>query len=159
MIRNAEEKDIETILKIYDYARAFMKKTGNTTQWPDNYPNKVIALNDLKNNNLYVYEENNIIHGVFTFIIGEDKTYEKIYEGSWISNDKYGTIHRLASDGTVKGLFSTILKYCETIIPHLRVDTHENNKIMNHLILKNGFKKCGIIYVEDNTPRIAYEKV
>lgn len=40
----------------------------------------------------------------------------------------------------------------------MRIDTHENNKVMQHLIKKNGFQECGIIYVEDGSPRIAYEK-
>ena len=43
-------------------------------------------------------------------------------------------------------------------IQHLRIDTHENNKVMQHLILKNGFEKCGIIYVDDGSPRVAFEK-
>ncbi|MBQ6494685.1 MAG: N-acetyltransferase [Bacilli bacterium] len=159
MIRLAKEKDLEIIINIYNYAREYMKKTGNTTQWHENYPNKEIAINDINNNNLYVYEEDNIIHGVFTFIIGEDKTYKIIEEGSWLSNELYGTIHRLASDGKIKGLFNEVLNYCENIISHIRVDTHENNKVMQHLLLKNGFKRCGIIYVEDKTPRIAYEKI
>ena len=35
----------------------------------------------------------------------------------------------------------------------------EDNKIMQKVLLKNGFQETGIIYVEDGTPRIAYEKV
>lgn len=35
---------------------------------------------------------------------------------------------------------------------------HKDNKITRHLIEKNGFAKCGIIYVADGSPRIAYEK-
>lgn len=30
---------------------------------------------------------------------------------------------------------------------------------MQHLLDKNGFKYCGIVYVEDGTERIAYQKV
>ncbi len=159
MIRLATNKDIPTILEIYNYARNFMKETGNPNQWHTNYPNKEILINDINNKQLYVYTEDNIIHGVFTFIIGPDKTYEIIEEGSWLSNDTYGTIHRVASDGQTNGLLTKIINYCEQKIPHLRIDTHNDNKIMKHLITKNGFKKCGIIYVEDNTPRIAYEKI
>ena len=29
---------------------------------------------------------------------------------------------------------------------------------MRHLLEKNGFKECGIIYVEDGTPRIAFQR-
>ena len=40
------------------------------------------------------------------------------------------------------------------------MDTHTDNVIMQNLLEKMGFKRCGIIYVvEDNYPRYAYEKV
>lgn len=43
---------------------------------------------------------------------------------------------------------------------HLRVDTHTDNKVMQNLLTKLGFKKCGIIHViQDNYPRYAYEKL
>lgn len=30
---------------------------------------------------------------------------------------------------------------------------------MQHKIEKNGFTRCGIIYITDGSPRIAYQKV
>lgn len=159
MIRIATNNDLPTILNIYEYARRFMKENGNKTQWNNTFPPKDLLLQDIDEERLYVYEENNIVHGVFAFIIGEDETYKKIENGAWLSNDIYGTIHRVASDGQVKGMLNKIISYCETKISHLRIDTHENNKIMKHLILKNGFIECGIIYVEDGSPRIVYEKL
>ena len=35
-----------------------------------------------------------------------------------MSNERYGTIHRLAKDGTERGIFSECLAYCEGIIQH-----------------------------------------
>ena len=64
-----------------------------------------------------------------------------------------------AGDGEVHGIFEEIVSFCEKNIAHLRIDTHEDNKIMQHLIEKNGFVKCGIIHVADGSPRIAYEKL
>lgn len=158
MIRLAEEKDLPVILKIYERARCFMKENGNATQWGNNFPSRDLLYNDIEQQQLYVYEEDESIHGVFAFIIGEDPTYKNIEDGTWLDNTPYGTIHRVASDGKTKGLLSKIIKYCEQKIKHLRIDTHANNKIMQHLITKNGFIKCGIIYIEDNSQRIAYEK-
>ena len=37
-IRSTEIKDLPLVMEIYDYARAFMRATGNTTQWIDGYP-------------------------------------------------------------------------------------------------------------------------
>lgn len=159
MIRIATHDDLSIILNIYECARRFMKENGNETQWNNTFPPKDLLIQDINEKRLYVYEENKIVHGVFAFIIGEDENYKIIEGGEWLSNDVYGTIHRVASDGLVKGILNKIVLYCETKISHLRIDTHEKNKIMQHLILKNGFIQCGIIYVEDGTPRIAYEKL
>ncbi|SFG07638.1 hypothetical protein SAMN04487761_10396 [Lachnospiraceae bacterium C7] len=159
MIRLANLNDLDSILKIYAYARNFMKESGNPTQWNDNFPPEELLINDIDSQQLYVYEENNRIHGVFALIIGEDPTYATIDNGAWLSDTKYGTIHRVASDGQTKGVFTKIIDFCNSKISHLRVDTHSNNKIMQHIISKNNFVRCGIIYVRDGSPRIAYERL
>ncbi len=41
---------------------------------------------------------------------------------------------------------------------NLKIDTHRDNKIMQHLLEKNGFKYCGIINTDDGTERMAYQK-
>ena len=156
-ILSAKESDMPEILPIYAYARKFMKETGNPNQWKDTTPKEEVLRKDIAAGNLYVIRDAHGIHAVFAFIIGEDPTYTRIDQGSWQSDSPYGTIHRLAGDGTQKGLFGMVVKYCLEKIPHLRVDTHEDNKVMQHLILKNGFERRGIIYIADGTPRIAYE--
>ena len=40
---------------------------------------------------------------------------------------------------------------------NVRIDTHENNLIMQRLIKKHGFVRCGTIYVDDGSPRFAYQ--
>ena len=47
------------------------------------------------------------------------------------------------------------MEHCQS----LRADTHADNKIMQHLLEKNGFARRGIIHVEDGTPRVAYQKL
>ena len=37
-IRRATLQDLDRMLEIYDYARAFMRSTGNPTQWSGGYP-------------------------------------------------------------------------------------------------------------------------
>lgn len=41
---------------------------------------------------------------------------------------------------------------------NLRGDTHERNLPMRRAFERNGFERCGTIWVEDGTPRIAYQK-
>ena len=70
----------------------------------------------------------------------------------------YGTIHRIAAGGAGKGIFRECLAYCLARIPNIRIDTHRDNAAMRHLLERHGFRECGIIYVEDGSPRIAYQK-
>lgn len=93
---------------------------------------------------------------MFAICEGEDPTYRYIEDGEWLNNEPYVSIHRIAGDGQVHGLFSCAANYCKDIISNVRIDTHENNLVMQRQIVKNGFRKCGTIYVADGTARIAY---
>lgn len=158
IIREARTENLERILEIYEIAKAFMRQTGNPHQWNSRYPDSKTLEEDIHKHQLFVMEEDSIIHSVFAFIIGEDPTYKEI-EGAWLDHSTYGTIHRIASDGTMHQVFKKAVDFCSEKCTHLRADTHEDNKIMQKVVLKNGFQETGIIYVEDGTPRIAYEKV
>ena len=157
-IRNALQKDFDDILRIYARAREYMKHSGNPTQWGENFPPEALINDDIREKRNYVVEADGGIHGVFAFIPGADPTYARI-EGAWKSDAPYGTIHRIASDGKVKGVFAAAIAFCKTRSAHLRIDTHADNKTMRYAIEKAGFKKCGIIRVADGTPRIAYELI
>lgn len=157
-VRLAAPEDLPAIWNIYAYARDYMAKSGNAGQWGRDNPKPEIVYEDLDRGNLYVITERGRICGVFAFIIGNDATYERI-SGAWHASTVYGTIHRLAGDGTVGGIFSRCLSFCEERWGYLRVDTHEKNQIMRHLLNKNGFQPCGIIHVSDGSPRIAFDRI
>ena len=157
-IRHSTKEDYSRICEIYSIARDYMKKTGNPTQWGDSEPALDLVLKDIEIKNSYVVIDNEEIVGVFAFIIGPDKYYQVI-DGNWLNDEEYGTIHRIASAQKVKGVFEAALEYCESQINNIRIDTHNDNVVMQHKIEKNGFTKCGIIYCHDGTPRIAYHKV
>ena len=157
-IRKALHEDLNAILKIYETAREYMRRTGNPTLWGTHKPPKELLADDIRKGELYVGEdENGNLHFVFAFILGEDPTYSYIENGKWLSDAPYGTIHRIASDGMVSGVVKTAVDFCKKTITNLRIDTHENNKTMQHVVEKLGFVRCGIIYIEDGTPRIAYQ--
>lgn len=157
MIRKARINDLSGILQVYDCARGIMKENGNPHQWGDHYPEKEILLQDIRDRNAYVWEENNHIGGVFVLIFGDDPTYAKI-DGAWLNDRPYGTLHRVAGDRTVKGLMEKCLSYCFRQTDNLRVDTHADNRIMQHILQKNGFQYCGRIWVMDGSERLAYQK-
>ncbi len=157
-IKKADMNDLKEILNIYSYARRYMKEHKNPTQWGDDRPSESVIKNDITNGNSFVVIDNDVISGVFSFIIGEDETYKKIYDGKWLNDKAYGTVHRLAGNGKSKGIFDFSMGYCEKLIDNIRIDTHKNNKIMQYLLSKRGYKKCGMIYVEDGSERLAYQK-
>lgn len=150
--------DIEMIVPIYDKARKFMADNGNPNQWINGYPSTEIITEDIINGNCFICknDEGNIV-GAFTFIIGDDPTYEKIYSGQWLNDKPYGVIHRLASNGTTHGITKTCIEWCLKQIQNIRIDTHADNKIMQSLMLKYGFEYCGIIHTHNGTERLAYQ--
>ena len=158
MIRLAETKDLDAIMKVYDAARAYMAASGNPHQWGDDgYPHRDLLESDIKQRHLYVIEEDGAVHAVFAFMFGDDPTYAYIEDGHWPNSKPYGTIHRIASDGRIKGMFTRAFDYCRSRINEIRIDTHHDNKTMQHVVTKHGFVRCGIIYLENGAPRIAYQ--
>lgn len=159
LIRQAEKKDYEEVIRIFLHARTFMKEHGNPHQWNDIEHQKEAYRNDIERNQLFVMEEDDEIFGVFALILGEDPTYKVIGKGTWMDESVYGTIHRIASDGRKHGIFHEAIAYAWSKIPHLRIDTHKDNLIMQECILKEGFQYCGIIHIADGSQRLAYEKI
>lgn len=156
-VRQATEQDLARIEEIYAAARAFMAANGNPNQWGTHNPPHEQLVQDIDEGKLYVITDGETIHGVFFFWIGEDPTYSEI-NGAWHSDSPYGTIHRIAGDGS-GGILRTAVAYAKQHIDHLRIDTHEDNRVMQGAIQKAGFQRCGIIHIADGSPRIAYDLV
>ena len=155
-IRTALKEDLPRIEEIYAYARRFMAETGNPYQWGNKNPPTEVLVEDIRRGDLFIVENETGIHGVFFFLIGEDPTYLRIEDGHWLSDQAYGTIHRIAGDGS-GGVFKAALDFCRNRISHLRIDTHHDNRVMQHVVQKHGFHRCGIIFLANGDPRIAYE--
>ena len=155
MIRHAKPEDMERLLEIYDIARAFMRKSGNATQWGGGYPSQEVLLEDIEQDSLYVMEDRGEIYAVFFVADGPDPTYAYI-DGDWTSDEDYGVIHRVASDGSHKGVFTEIAAFAREKYSHLRIDTHEDNIPMQKAVEKDGFTYRGTIYLANGDPRRAY---
>ena len=157
-VRNTVPNDIPKVLKIYARAREFMRENGNPTQWGDSRPSESVVRRDVERGVSYVVEDEGNVCGVFAFIIGDDPTYSYI-NGEWLNDEPYGTVHRIASGGEGRGVLKACLEFCEAKCRNIRIDTHENNAVMRHLLEKHGFRYCGIILTDDGTPRMAYQKI
>lgn len=158
-IRHGHMEDLDDIMRVYATARTFMAENGNPNQWGTSFPPADLIIDYIQKDQLYVVEEGGAIHGAFAFFIGPDPLYAVITEGEWASDDPYGAIHRVASDGQIKGMVSEMFNFCENHISHLRIDTHEDNSVMRYLIKKHNFKRRGMVKAVDGTPRIAYERL
>ena len=156
-IRNASAEDLPRIEEIYAYARRFMAEHGNPNQWGKTHPLHAWLVDDIEKKRLYVITDENGIHGVFYFFIGPDPTYGEIQDGSWQYNGTYGTIHRIASDGS-GGILRAAVEFCFSRIDHIRIDTHHDNIVMQKAVAKLGFTRSGIIHLDNGDPRIAYER-
>ena len=156
-IRNATLADLDKILDIYARARSFMKEHGNPDQWGDVYPPKELISWDLANERLFVVvDDEGTLAGVFSCLVDGDPDYDDIRDGAWLNDEPYTAIHRIASAGTHKGIFTHILNYCLTFSRNIKVDTHTQNHIMQSVLKKHGFQYCGII-TADGLEFIAFQ--
>lgn len=160
MIRKARQEDLDGIMSIYARARDYMCANGNPTQWEDGWPSRQAVEKDLLLDRLYVFcaAGSDTPHGVFALKLDAEEAYRHI-DGAWLNERPYGVIHRLASDGTVHGIFAACVDFCKTLCPELRADTHANNRTMQHLLVKCGFVRCGVVDlgIGGDSLRIAYQ--
>ena len=156
-IRKSTTADLPRIEEIYTMARAFMREHDNPTQWAGAYPSVDIVKQDIQAGKSYVCEDEGEIVATFYFAIEQDPTYGIIEDGNWLSDEPYGVIHRIAS--VKKGAGSFCINYGFERCGNLRIDTHKDNYVMQNMLTKNGFHRCGIIFLENGDPRTAFQKI
>ena len=161
-IRKATFADLHEIMEIYAWAREFMAGTGNPKQWgATGWPPRELIQQDIEEQKCYVCMDNGRIGAVFFYDCGADvdPCYAVIEDGAWLDKSPYGVVHRIAAAKGTNGMGTFCINWAYEQCGHLRMDTHPDNTVMRSLLRKLGFHRCGIIHiVEDNDPRIAYEK-
>lgn len=158
-IRKAKLEDVNAIQKIYDHAVNYMRKNNNPNQWKKGYPGIDLIKSDIESGKSYLCVEEDQILAVFYFTAGEeDPTYKRIFRGSWLNEETYGVIHRIATSKNKNGLAGFCIDYCFDQCQNIRIDTHKDNLPMRTFLRKKGFIECGIIYLNDGSERIAYQK-
>lgn len=164
-LRKTNISDVNSVMKIISQSQDYFKLKG-IDQWQNNYPNENTIIEDINNGYSYVLEKDNKIIATLALSFNGEVTYNKIYQGEWLSNKEYAVIHRIAVDNDLKGngISSYLIECVKKIaldlnVYSIKVDTHEDNISMQRLLEKNDFKYCGIIYLEDGNKRIAFEKL
>ena len=166
ILRKAEISDTDSILRIIGEAQAQMARLG-IDQWQNGYPDRAAIVADIEGGVGLAIDSTEEIVAYCAAIFGDEPTYAHIEDGKWItSSEDYVVVHRLAVADKFKhqGVATNFLCRVETIARErgcesFRIDTHHDNLYMQRICARLGFIRCGMIYVSDGTPRIAYEKV
>lgn len=168
LIRKSTGTDIISIMPIFDEARKTIAALG-IDQWQNGYPSEEIILSDIELEQSYLCELDGNICGTFAMLSCGEPTYDNIYDGHWLTGDEsqnYVAIHRVAISVSSRGsgLSGKIISYAADFAKNigrksLRIDTHRGNLVMRRMLEKNGFRYCGVIYLESGDERVAYEKL
>ncbi len=159
-VRPASKQEISQIMEVLSAAKKIMRSSGNVNQWIGGYPSEETVLCDISLGHGFVVEDSGKVAGYFACVPSPEPTYAKIYEGQWLDDNlPYHVVHRIGSYPDVHGVFKSIMEWCFEKDSNIRIDTHRDNRIMQHNILKEGFAYCGIIYLENGDERLAYQKI
>lgn len=163
VFRKALDKDFELIWNIISDAKESRRLDGST-QWQDGYPNRDSITNDLFMSYGYVLCEGEEVLGYAALIFDIEPAYEQII-GTWLTEDTYCVIHRVAvaKDWKGRGMAYEIFKQAEIItvqkgVFSIKVDTNFDNIPMLKIMDKLGYEYCGKVYFRGGE-RLAYEKI
>lgn len=159
----ADLNDLESICEWIEQAKVYLKKQG-IDQWQQGYPNHRSIAEDIEKQRGYMIVHENQAIGYLCLDFEKDPAYDHI-RGQWLSEKNYAVIHRMTIGDEARGkglgsqVFQSVIPIClEKNIHSIKIDTHEMNKKMQHLLAKNGFVYCGKINQADGE-RLAYEKI
>lgn len=158
----ARMEESEICMDIITEGKNFQNEQG-FTQWTDDYPNIDTIRNDIQNTKGYVLKMDHKIAGYMCVDFEGEPAYADI-QGEWRAKKPYAVIHRMAFKKEYRGLgladvaFMLIEKLCiQKGIYYIRVDTDFSNKLMQHILKKNGFETCGKIFFQ-GSEKIAFDK-
>ena len=151
-LRQATMADFDRIMSILKDGANQLAERG-VDQWQGDYPSPDQIKEDIENGFAYLaVSEDGETVGAISVVEAPDHSYDQL-DGEWlIETDKYVVIHRVAihsqhaGHGYATKLLEAVIKYIRDHrqdIDSIRIDTHEDNKAMQHLIDKMGFKRVG----------------
>jgi len=160
-IRLAFPNEVDAIMQVIEEAKKCLADAGST-QWQNGYPNTETIIDDIISGQAYVALEEGELLAYAAVTKSPEKAYEAIYDGNWEGKEaEYLVFHRIAvaSDVQGQGVAQTFLEGLIEGFDYLdfRSDTHDQNKVIQHIFEKLGFKQVGKVPVDGE--RLAYQKV
>ena len=160
-LRLAQQHEAGICYQCIEDARAYHKSLG-FEQWHPDYPTRQTILDDIAQGIGYAFTDDTGVIGYCCIVIGDEPAYHEI-DGAWKTDRPYAVVHRMAFNRRARGsglsheAFQHIEDYCLMHrIDAIRLDTQEENKVMQHILGREGFEYCGMVQF-DGGPKLAYE--
>ena len=160
-LRLAQQNEARICYQCIEDARAYHKSFG-FEQWHPGYPTQKTILDDISQGTGYAFVDESRVIGYACIIIGDEPAYKKI-DGAWKTDRPYAVVHRMAfskmerGSGLSKEAIRLIKELClSRHVEAIRVDTQDENKVMQHILVREGFAYCGLVQF-DGGPKLAYE--
>lgn len=163
-VRKGTQKDISAIMGIIGDARAFLH-AQHINQWQGTYPDQPAVEADIQKGTNRLLMVDGLVAGNASLLEGPDPFYGKIDGEGWQGDASYMMIHRFAVSAKIRGqhlskffMSNLITEAYSRGFRDVRIDTHAQNQIMQHVILGNGFTYRGVVYLDEPVPeRNAYQ--
>lgn len=162
--RKATTADLEEAWTLLDTARNLMLTNGRK-QWTKDYPSRELIENDIAGGDAYILTVDGEVAAYAKLAVNGEPEYAHL-EGSWLSEQDYVVIHRLAvsprhrGHGLSKRLFHEAEKWAALQGAHsIKVDTNYDNVEMLNILPHLGYTYCGQIHYGAKGDRKAFEKL
>jgi len=158
----AQPGEVGQCKEILDSGREFQRQQG-FVQWPDGYPTLEMIEDDVRKGMGYVVKEGEHIAAYMLLDFGGDPAYADV-RCTWHDDGAYLVIHRMAVAPQYRGkglagiVFDLVAEFAKAHqVYNIRIDTDGQNKRMQHVLEKGGFRYCGLV-IQGGGDRMAYDK-
>ena len=131
-------------------------------QWTEAYPILPDIAEDIETQRAWLLREGDTVLGYLCLDFDGEPAYDAITGGSWLCDEPYAVLRRLALNARGRGLTRVLFDLAaersrEQGITYLRLNIGLQNSRMQHILEKVGFEKRGIIIFQ-GSGKFAYEK-
>lgn len=164
IFRKAAENDILPAVAIMNDAISRLGNEG-VDQWQHGYPNRQRLVQDVEEGIGWVLCEDDEVVAYGALVFTGEPAYANITDGEWLTlEENYAVVHRMCvkQGVTGRGYGRRFMAEAERVAAQtrrsMRIDTHADNRTMQHLMRSMGYTYCGIIYFESRY-LTAFEKI
>ena len=148
-------------MEIIADGRQFQQEQG-FVQWTEAYPILPYIAEDIETQRAWLLREGDTVLGYLCLDFDGEPAYDAITGGSWLCDEPYAVLRRLALNARGRGLTRVLFDLAaersrEQGITYLRLNIGLQNSRMQHILEKVGFEKRGIIIFQ-GSGKFAYEK-